>query len=66
MYIKLVAEALAVVFGSRSRDGFIHIKLESPQLMPNFNTKAEYHIACYGFYIFVKNKTICILTSKSI
>lgn len=40
--VKLVTEASAAVCGKTKRDGFIRVRLESRQLMPQFNTKAEY------------------------
>ena len=43
--LKLVTEASAAVCGVKARDGFIRVRLESGQLMPNFNTKAEYQLA---------------------
>ena len=43
--VKLVTAALAAVCGVKARDGFIRVRLESRQLMPNFNTKAEYRLA---------------------
>lgn len=41
--IKLGTEASAAVCGAKSRDGYIHSRLASRKLMPNFNTKSEYN-----------------------
>ena len=43
--VKLVTSASAAVSGVKARDGFIRVRLESRQLMPNFNNKAEYRLA---------------------
>lgn len=43
--VKLVTEACASVCGSKARDGFIRVRLESRKIMPSFNTKSEY-LAC--------------------
>ncbi|GBL77695.1 hypothetical protein AVEN_152916-1 [Araneus ventricosus] len=40
--VKLVTEASAAVCGVTKRNGFIRVGLESKQLMPQFNTEAEY------------------------
>ena len=40
--VKLVTEASLSVCGQKARDGFIRVRLESRQIMPNFNTKADY------------------------
>ena len=40
--VKLVTEASAAVIGQTSRHGFILARLESREIMPCFNTKAEY------------------------
>jgi hypothetical protein len=40
--VKLVTEASAAVIGQTSRHGFILARLESREIMPCFNTKAEF------------------------
>jgi hypothetical protein len=42
--VKLVTEASAAVCGADARDGFIRVRLASRQIMPFFNTKADYHV----------------------
>lgn len=41
-FVKLVTESCAAVCGTKSRDGFILCRLKSRELMPSFNTKAEF------------------------
>ena len=43
--VKLVTEASAAVCGQKSRDGFIHVRLESRHIMPKFNTKGQYRVS---------------------
>jgi hypothetical protein len=40
--VKLVTEASAAVCGMQARDGFIRVRLQSREVMPYFNTKADY------------------------
>jgi hypothetical protein len=40
--VKLVTEAAAAVCGAKSRDGFIRARLQSRELMPQFETKLNY------------------------
>lgn len=42
--VKLVTEACAAVCGEKSRHGFILNRLESRELMPQFNTKSQFRI----------------------
>ncbi|GBN27997.1 hypothetical protein AVEN_273696-1 [Araneus ventricosus] len=42
-YVKLVTKTSIAVCGATKRDGFIRIRLESRQLLSQFNTKDEYH-----------------------
>ena len=43
--VKLVTDASAAVCGIKARDGLIRVRLESRQIMPSSNTKAEYRMA---------------------
>lgn len=40
--VKIVSEAAGKVAGSESRNGYIRVKLQSQNIMPNFNSKRDY------------------------
>ena len=42
--IKLVTETSNAVCGEKSHDGFIRVGLASRNIIPNFNTKVEFHL----------------------
>jgi len=43
--VKLVTKASAALCGTKARDGFIRVRLESREIMPSFNTEEQYHFA---------------------